>query len=212
MKSKKDGQDQQHLDAFLTALWRILSEKKEEIENEMKNKRTVRNSQTATRRRQLDEPTRRRTSASPSKIRASDANVERAKKAAAARFSTPAKMSQAEKAQLQREQQEQKRNEEARKQMKAKLDIVKQHLQRQIDRQNNLAVCNLLWDREAKMEHRIKQRYRQFLAMVDEEFDAAVQQGATSEFAKFPNSEILTLRYGLSVRNLRLLAKMLMPM
>ncbi|KAL3110848.1 hypothetical protein niasHT_014785 [Heterodera trifolii] len=192
MKSKKDNQDQQHLDALLSALRRILSEKKEQIEIETKKKQTVRSSQAATRRRQLDEPTRRRTSASPSKIRASDSNVERAKKAAAAaesRFSTSAKMTPAERSQLQREQQQQRRNEEAKKQMEAKLVIVKQHLQRQIDRQNNLAVRNLQWDREAKMEQRIKQRYRAFCAMVDKEYHAAVKQGATIEFEQFLNSD-----------------------
>ncbi|KAL3096458.1 hypothetical protein niasHS_004420 [Heterodera schachtii] len=192
IKSKKDNQDQQHLDALLSTLRRILSEKKEEIEIEAKKKHVVRSSQTATRRRQLDEPTRRRTSASPSKIRASDANVERAKKAAAAaesRFSTPAKMTSAEKSQLQREQQQQRRNEEAKKQMEAKLAIVQQHLQRQIDRQNNLAVRNLQWDREAKMEQRIEQRFRAFCAMVDKEYGAAVQQGAAIEFEQFLNSD-----------------------
>ncbi|KAL3106584.1 hypothetical protein niasHT_018226 [Heterodera trifolii] len=192
IKSKKDNQDQQHLDALLSTLRRILSEKKEEIEIETKKKQTVRSLQAATRRRQLDEPTRRRTSASPSKIRASDANIERAKKAAAAaesRFSTPAKMTPAERSQLQREQQQQMRNEEAKKQMEAKLAIVKQHLQRQIDRQNNLAVRNLQWNREAKMEQRIKERYRAFCAMVDKEYHAAVQQGAAIEFEQFLNSD-----------------------
>ncbi|KAL3121183.1 hypothetical protein niasHT_006212 [Heterodera trifolii] len=190
IKSKKDSQDQQHLDALLSALRRILSEKKDEIEIETKKKRAVRSKQTATRRRQLDEPTRRRTSASPSKIRASDANV--AKKAAAAaesRFSTPAKMTPAEKAQLQREQQQQKRNEEAEKQMEAKLAIVQQHLQRQIEREKNLAVRNTLWNREAKMEQRIIQRFRAYRAMVDKEFRAAVQQGATIDFEQFLNSD-----------------------
>ncbi|KAL3088235.1 hypothetical protein niasHS_009532 [Heterodera schachtii] len=192
MKSKKDNQDQQHLDALLSTLRRILSEKKEEIEIETKKKQTVRSSQAATRRRQLDEPTRRRTSASPSKIRASDANIERAKKAAAAaesRFSTSAKMTPAEKSQLQREQQQQRRNEEAKKQMDAKLAIVQQHLQKQIDRQNNLAVRNLQWNREAKMEQRIKQRFLAFSAMVDKEYHAAVQQGAAIEFEQFLNSD-----------------------
>uniref|UniRef100_A0A183BNP0 ATP-dependent DNA helicase n=1 Tax=Globodera pallida TaxID=36090 RepID=A0A183BNP0_GLOPA len=44
----------------------------------------------------------------------------------------------------------------------AKLQRIEQQLKQHIHRQKNLAVRNLMWDREAALEHRIRERYHAF--------------------------------------------------
>ena len=161
-----------------------MSEKKAEVDQELR-KRASASSKVATRRRQLDEPTKRRTSASPSKIRASDANVARSKKTAAAaesRFTTPAKKTTTQLAREQQEQRAQKRRKEVEASLIAKCKKVQQHLDAHIKRLQNMPVRNLHYNREEKMEHRIKQRYYAFRDSLKEEFQTAAESGVLSQF------------------------------
>uniref|UniRef100_A0A914HUX2 RING-type domain-containing protein n=1 Tax=Globodera rostochiensis TaxID=31243 RepID=A0A914HUX2_GLORO len=78
---------------------------------------------------------------------------------------------------LQKEREDYERRKSADQRMQAKLQRIEQQLKQHIHRQKNLAVRNLMWDREAALEQRIRVRYHTFRAETEQLRQSSIETG-----------------------------------
>uniref|UniRef100_A0A183C0C6 RING-type domain-containing protein n=1 Tax=Globodera pallida TaxID=36090 RepID=A0A183C0C6_GLOPA len=84
---------------------------------------------------------------------------------------------------LQKEKEDFERRKSADQRMQAKLQRIEQQLEQHIHRQKNLAVRNLMWDREAALEQRIRERYHTFRAEIEQLRQSSIETGDLDNYA-----------------------------